>query len=126
MDALRDRGIDFDHLAAEAGQPDADPFDLLCHLAYNAPLRTRRERAERLRREQADFFDRYGPRGHDVLRALLDKYEQHGTAEFVLPDALRVPPLSTFGNVMEIAGLFGGAEQLRAAVTELQTNLYAN
>jgi len=35
----------FDELAETAKQPDADPFDLLCHLAFNAPLRTRRERA---------------------------------------------------------------------------------
>ena len=49
IDRLAERGIDFDQLAAAANQPDADPFDLLCHLAYNAPLRTRRERAERLR-----------------------------------------------------------------------------
>ena len=41
--ALDDRGISFDELAAAAKQPDADPFDLLCHIAFNSPLRTRRE-----------------------------------------------------------------------------------
>lgn len=55
---LEDRGISFDELAESTEQPDADPFDLLCHLAFNAPLPTRRERAERLRREKQDFFDR--------------------------------------------------------------------
>ena len=55
---LEERGIDFDELAAATNHPEADPFDLLCHLAFNAPLRTRRERAERLRREQKDFFER--------------------------------------------------------------------
>ncbi len=50
IDRLEERGIDFDHLAEAANQPDADPLDLLCHLAFNAPLRTRRERAQRLRR----------------------------------------------------------------------------
>jgi len=54
---LEERGINFDELAETAGQPEADPFDLLCHLAFNAPLRTRRERAERLRRDRKDFFD---------------------------------------------------------------------
>jgi type I restriction enzyme R subunit len=60
IDMLTERGIDFDTLAASANQPDADPFDLLCHLAYNSPLRTRRERAELLRRDRTDFFDQYG------------------------------------------------------------------
>ena len=46
---LAERGIDFGHLAQAAGQSDADPFDLLCHLTYNAPLRTRRDRARQLK-----------------------------------------------------------------------------
>ena len=38
---------------------------------------------------------------------------------------LRVPPLSRHGTVAEIVELFGDAEKLRAAVTELQAELYA-
>jgi type I restriction enzyme R subunit len=122
---LEELGINFDELAAASGQPDADPFDLLCHIAFNAPLRTRRERADRVKREQRDFFDRYAAPARQVLQTLLDKYEQHGTAQFSLPDVLQVPPLSEMGNVSEIARLFGGAEQLRSAVADLQQYLYA-
>ena len=122
---LAERGIDFDGLAQAAGQPEADPFDLLCHVAFNAPLRTRRERADRLRREKKDFFDQYGPQAKDILSALLEKYAEYGTAQFVIPDVLKVPPLSERGNVMEIAGFFGGPDQLRTAVHRLQTLLYA-
>jgi type I restriction enzyme, R subunit len=122
---LEERGIGFDELATAAGQPDADPFDLLCHLAFNAPLRTRRERAELLRREKQDFFDRHGPEARIILQELLDKYAEHGTAQFVIPDVLEVPPLSAHGNVVEIAKAFGGTEKLVEAVYELQTLLYA-
>ncbi|MBH0182544.1 MAG: DEAD/DEAH box helicase, partial [Nitrospira sp.] len=108
-----------------AGQPEADPFDLLCHVAFNAPLRTRRERADRLRKEKKDFFDQYGPQAKAILSALLEKYAEYGTAQFVIPDVLKVPPLSERGNVMEIAGFFGGPDQLRTAVHRLQTLLYA-
>lgn len=125
IQALEERGIGFDELAETAGQPDADPFDLLCHLAYNAPLRTRRERAERLRKDKRDFFDQHGPEAKSVLEQLLEKYATYGTAQFVLPDALEVPPVSDHGNVIEIAGHFGGPEKLRQAVAELQTLLYA-
>ncbi|MDQ5978526.1 MAG: type restriction enzyme subunit, partial [Verrucomicrobiota bacterium] len=45
---LQERGISFEALAEQTRQPEADPFDLLCHLAFNAPLRTRRERAQQL------------------------------------------------------------------------------
>jgi len=124
IEQLAGRGIDFPALAESAGQPEADPFDLLCHLAFNAPLRSRRERADRVRREERAFFDQYSPDARIILGELLDKYADHGTAQFVIPDALKVPPVSEHGNVMEIATLFGGAEQLRQAVTGLQALLY--
>ncbi|MBS1787844.1 MAG: DEAD/DEAH box helicase family protein [Acidobacteria bacterium] len=122
---LEEHDINFEELAENTKQPDADPFDLLCHLAFNAPLRTRRERAERVRREKQDFFDRYGSEARRILDELLEKYAEHGTAQFVIPDVLEVPPISTHGNVIEIAKFFGGAPELRAAVNELQNLLYA-
>jgi type I restriction enzyme R subunit len=122
---LEERGITFDELAAATNQPEADPFDLLCHVAFNAPLRTRRERADLLRREKKDFFEQYGPEARAILNELLEKYTEHGTAQFVIPDVLKVPPISERGNVMEIATLFGGPQKLREAVNELQTLLYA-
>jgi len=112
-------------LADEAGRPEDDPFDLLCHLAWNAPLRTRRERAERLKRDRTDFFDRYGGDARTVLEALLEKYAEHGAAQFVLPGILKVPPLAGFGNPSEIARRFGGPDKLREAVNEMSGLLYA-
>ena len=116
IQALEERGISFSELAEAAKQPDADPFDLLCHVAFNAPLRTRRERAEMLRKEKTDFFDRYSPEARAVLNEMLDKYIEYGTAQFKIPDILKVPPISERGTIPQIAALFGGAEKLRAAV----------
>jgi len=125
LDALADRGIDLPRLSEVAGVPEADPLDLLCHLAFNGPLRTRRERAERLQRGHQDFFDRYGPDARQILAQLLEKYAEHGIEQLKLPDALKVPPLSAHGNPSEIARVFGGVDQLRKAVNELQELLYA-
>lgn len=125
IEALAERGIDFDELAASANQPDADPFDLLCHIAFNAPLRTRRERARRLRSERKDFWDQYTPEARAILDELLEKYAAHGAAQFVMPEVLEVPPISEHGNVMEIAEKFGGEERLANAVHQMQTLLYA-
>ncbi len=122
---LAERGISFDELAETAKQPDADPFDLLCHIAFNAPLRTRRERAQRLREDRQDFFDQYGTEARAILNELLEKYAEYGTAQFLLPDVLQIPPISDRGNVIEIAKMFGGSEKLRDAVNQLQTLLYA-
>lgn len=125
IEMLEERGIDFNELAASSGKPDADLFDLLCHLAYNAPLLTRRERAEKLRRERKDFFDQYGPEARAIIGELLDKYADHGTAQFTLPDVFEVPPISQHGNLSEIAAKFGGADKLIEAFGKLQELLYA-
>jgi type I restriction enzyme R subunit len=122
--ALAERGIDFDVLAEQTGQTDADPFDLLCHLAFNAPLRTRRERAQRLKAESKDYFEKFSPEARQVLDELLEKYAEHGDAQFVLPDVLKVPPISTHGQPAEIIKLFGGPDELRRAVNDLQGLLY--
>ncbi len=124
LDALSERGIDFATLVEATNQPDADPFDLLVHVAWNAPLRTRRERAERVRKEKKDFWDQYTPQARAVLNDLLDKYTDHGVTQLDDLQILEVPPLSERGTPLEIAGFFGGPAQLRQAVTELQKILY--
>lgn len=123
IDALAERGIDLHALATEAGRPEDDPFDLLCHLAWNAPLTTRAERARRLR--DAGIFDRYGDDARAILDALLDRYASGGADELALPQALKVQPVSDFGNPSEIARRFGGPQPMREAVAELTAALYA-
>ena len=125
IDQLEERGIDFDKLATLSGQPGADPFDLLCHIAFNAPLRTRRERADRLLKDRTDFFEQYGPDARAILEELLEKYAEYGLAQFKMPDVLKLTPISRHGNIREIAKLFGGVEPLRVAVAELQEEIYA-
>jgi len=124
VERLEEKGIDLETLGEAVGKPEADPFDLLCHLAYNAPLRTRRERADRVKQDQDAFFERFAPEAREVLEALLEKYAEHGSAQFKLPDILEVSPFNEWGNVVEIASRFGGAKELRGAVTELQRLLY--
>ncbi|MGA2178071.1 MAG: DEAD/DEAH box helicase family protein [Verrucomicrobiota bacterium] len=122
---LAERGIDFQHVAAQAGKPDADPFDLLCHLAFNAPVLTRRQRADRLKKQETAFFKYFAPEAREILNDLLEKYAVDGELQFTLPDVLKLPPISQHGSVAEIAQLFGGFDQLGNAVNKLQSLLYA-
>ena len=122
---LAERGIDFQQVALQAGKPDADPFDLLCHLAFNAPVLTRRQRADRVKKHELAFFNLFAPEAREILNDLLEKYATDGELQFTLPDVLKLPPISHHGNVNESIGKFGGAEQLRTAVNQLQSLLYA-
>ena len=123
VEGLKKIGIEKELLGKELKFSDADPFDLFCHAAFGAPLQTREQRAQRVQTD-IDFFKQYNIFGQYVLRILLDKYSQHGPDELKIPDALNVPPISDHGNVAEIATSFGGADQLRNAVEELQKLLY--
>lgn len=125
LDELGARGIDAEELSDRTGLGDADPLDVLVHLAWNQPLASRTERARRVRKEHADFFEAYQPAAREVLASLLDKYAEHGIGQLDDLGILEVPPLSSLGTPAEIAGRFGSPETLRAAVSRLGELLYA-
>jgi type I restriction enzyme, R subunit len=123
--ALGERGIDLDHLAEATGLAGCDPLDLLLHVAWNAPVRSRRERAEGVMRSDQRIFEKYSPDAREVLRDLLEKYAEFGPAQLHDVRILEVPPLSERGAPLEIAALFGGPEGFKKAVTELEQAIYA-
>lgn len=125
LEQFKAKSIDVIEAGEIFGNTEADPFDLLCHIAWNVPVMTRAQRASRVRGEQAAFFEQHSEEARKILDALLTKYAEHGPTEFSIPDSLKVPPISELGNVPEITRRFGGAENFRKAVTKLQQLLYA-
>ena len=119
---LTERGISFEELASSSDQPDADPFDLLCHLAWNAPLRTRRQRADAAKRQTQDLFAQYGDTAREILTLLLDRYIERGIIQFnALSELMKVQPFDRYG--LSSCPL-PGVPAMREAVTRLQTVLY--
>ena len=123
VEGLKRIGIEKELLTKKLKFSDADPFDLFCHVAFGVPLQTREQRAQRVRTDTG-FLNQYTPLGQFVLGSLLDKYSQHGPDELKIPDALHIPPISEYGNIPEILKMFGGPDQLRNAVEELQKLIY--
>jgi hypothetical protein len=95
----------------------------LQHSAF--PHFPRRQRADRVKKNQAAMFNYLKPEAREILIELLEKYATDGELQFVLPDVLKLPPISQHGSVGEIVGVFGGPDELRSAVNQLQTLLYA-
>lgn len=122
--ALEAHGIDANDLIERTGLADADPIDALVHLAWNQPLATRTDRARRVRKEHAAFFEEYQPAAREVLGFLLDKYTEHGISQLDDPSVLQVPPISSLGSPVDIAGRFGSADALREAMARLAKLLY--
>ena len=121
IEELETEGLSLAALAEDVGK-DLDPFDLICHVAFDQPALTRYERAENVRKR--DVFTKYGPQARAVLEALLGKYQDQGILDLGDPRILQVPPLSTLGTPMELIRQFGSRADFVSAVQELQTALY--
>jgi type I restriction enzyme R subunit len=121
VEELAGHGVFLDELAEQVGR-EFDAFDLICHVAFDQPPLTRRERAEKVRKR--NVFAKYGEKVRTVLEALLDKYTDAGLGSMESLDILKVTPLSTFGTPVEIIKLFGGKERYLEAIHELETQLY--
>ena len=124
IEALEKKGISLKELAEVTREPDADPFDLLMNVAFNAPLRTRRERADYVKMAKKSYFDTYSPNAREIIMMLLDKYTDFGVTQLTDPNILQIPPISQKGSPFEIAKLFGGIEKLRRVLSDLQRFLY--
>ncbi|PTL35289.1 restriction endonuclease [Candidatus Methylomirabilis limnetica] len=121
VEELAGQGVFLDELAEQVGQ-DLDAFDLICHVAFDQPPLTRRERAANVRKR--NVFAKYGDRARAVLDALLEKYADAGLKSVESLEILKVDPLTTLGTPVEIVNFFGGKQKYLAAIRELETHLY--
>jgi len=121
IEELEHEGVFLEPLAEEVGK-NFDPFDLICHVAFDQPPLTRRERAENVRKR--DVFTKYGKQARAVLEALLQKYQDEGVTNLDDPRILRIAPFDTMGTPIELLKTFGGRNGFEKAVHELQSALY--
>jgi type I restriction enzyme R subunit len=121
VEELAAEGLLLDPLTDEVGK-DLDPFDLICHVAFDRPPLTRRERADNVRKR--DVFTKYAPQARAVLEALLKKYQDEGLVDLGNPRVLQISPFDTMGTPLQLIREFGTRADFEAAVYELQSTLY--
>ena len=122
IDELEHQGILWELLEQEVGK-DLDPFDLICHVVYDQPPLTRRERAESVKKR--DYFTKYSPTAQQVLNSLLDKYADEGVLEIENTNVLKVAPFSQMGRPIEIVKKgFGNKVAYQEALHELEAHIY--
>lgn len=121
IEELEAEGLPLDPIAEELGK-DLDPFDLICHIAFDRKPLTRRERADNVKKQ--DVFAKYGPQARAVLDALLAKYAGEGMLNLDDTNVLKIAPFSTMGTAVQLIRAFGGRQGFDQAVQELQYALY--
>ena len=125
LDELAEEGIFWDALVAELGQKwgeEPDPFDVICHIAFDRPPLTRRERAEQVRKR--NIFNRYEGQARQVLESLVDKYADAGITPIEDTNVLTMAPFNEIGSVLELFDAFGGKPKYKKALHELEEALY--
>jgi type I restriction enzyme R subunit len=121
VEELAAEGLPLEPIADEIGK-NLDPFDLICHIAFDKKPLTRRERAENVRKR--DVFTRYGEQARAVLDALLTKYADEGVLNLDDSNVLKVSPFTAMGTPVQLIKAFGDRSRFEIAVHELQSELY--
>jgi type I restriction enzyme R subunit len=121
IDELKAEGLPIEPILAELGK-DLDPFDLICHVAFDAKPLTRQERAANVQKRNA--FAKYGDKARAVLEALLAKYADEGVLNLDDTNVLRISPINALGTPIELVKAFGGKPAFEQAVHAMQDELY--
>ena len=123
MDELKEYAVLIDAVReANPALLHADIFDIICHVAFDQPPLTRRERANNVKKR--DYFGRYTGKAREVMEALLDKYAENGILDFERTNILDIPPFNEIGKPQKITRLFGGPAGFEKAVRELERQIY--
>ncbi|MCE5312781.1 MAG: DEAD/DEAH box helicase family protein [Nitrospiraceae bacterium] len=122
IEELEAHGILLDDLKEEVKR-DMDVFDLICHIAWDTPALTRRERVESVKKR--NYFTKYGDQARRIIEALLDKYADEGIENIEDLAILRIEPFNHMGTPIEILDIFGGRDKYLQAVQELESQIYA-
>ncbi len=68
IDELYEKDILFEELKVDIGK-DMDIFDLICHIAYDKPPLTRKERANSV--QKRDYFNKYEGKAKEILESFI-------------------------------------------------------
>ena len=113
VDAVREKNPALAH---------ADIFDVICHVAFDQPPVTRRERANNVKKR--NYFSKYEGKAREVLEALLDKYADYGILNLEDSNILDNAPFNKIGKPQKIVKLFGGLDKFEQALKELENEIY--
>src|SRR5699024_6887244 len=122
FEALEEVGVSVDQLMEITKKQEADPFDLLCYVAFDLKPLTRKQRAELLEKNKPDLFQELSEKAQEILNLIIEKYIEFGPNQ-IRPDIISVSPISERGNSYEIVQEFGGIDQFKRIIEQIQTLL---
>ncbi len=88
---LEDQKVNISLIKSIENLEDIDSFDVVAHIAFNAPLLTREDRVKHFMRQNAKDIDQHGKEIGEAIRQILEKYKNSGEENlsaqtFLLPN----------------------------------------
>ena len=126
VDRLESRGISITHIRQLMENYDADVFDILYHLAHGSKIKTRKQRADKLKTRKS-FLEKYPDKAREVLSIIMDLYAEVGYQEInpENPSILKLKEFEKFGGDYAIKNkIFNGIDDYKKAITEVLQALY--
>lgn len=120
---LARKSINPELIARLLDRPDADAFDIIAHVAFDAPILSRDDRAQALLNEKHQFISSFNEPAKEVLLNLIEKYKLAGIEE-ISPAALNTPDIQKIGRLQEIIDSFGGIDGLLHTLENISQGLY--
>src|SRR3989344_5863084 len=97
---------------------DIDSFDVVAHIAFDAPLMTREDRVKHFMRHNAKDIDRYGKEIGEAIREIMEKYKNSGE-ENLSAQAFLLPNMNAKKEAIQAKypeGLYGFIHTLKQKV----------
>ena len=125
VDQMTKAGIKIDELMKHYPEKfqSRDIFDIIVNVAFNEPMLYRTERAKRIK--EKNFLEKFQGDAKRVLEVLMQTYADQGILAFEENEALKNNELQDLGTPIFIKSLFGGKEQFKKVIRDIEEILYA-
>lgn len=120
---LKAKSINPELIAQLLDRPDADAFDIIAHVAFDAPILSRDDRAQAFLNERQQFINSFNETARKIILNLIEKYKIGGIDE-ISPEALESPDIQKIGKLKEIIDSFGGVDNLINTLENISETLY--
>lgn len=124
IERLMDDGVMVDALEEQAENNDIDIFDLLSKVVYDEEAITKEDRVQNVL--ESNELEQYNDEQQEIIKELLNTYENKNVIEIENIRCLEVPNFSKFGGIVPIITKFGGKDKYIEMVKNIKNLLYKN
>lgn len=124
IEHLIEDGVMINALEEQAENNDIDIFDLLSKVVYDEEALTKEDRVQNVL--ESNELEQYSVEQQEIIRELLNTYENKNVIEIENIRCLEVHNFSKFGGVVPIITKFGGKDKYIEMIKNIKNLLYKN